>query len=157
MSSRRSVSERVPLITREDFLKAFPTGVRGQESVALDAEYAVIECPPEGDMARQEYKESADLRYQVERFGVGVHQPVYGESHTDLDLTQAFQLVERAQGAWLALPAVVRQRYANWREVEAAALSGELEQVIRTAGVPAGSSGGAPAVPPSDSAADGAP
>lgn len=136
----------------------FASGVRGQETVRLDLQFAGVECPASEDMARQEYALSSDLAYQVARFGVGVHPGRSGEQNFDLmDLTRAFEVVEEAQQAWLRLPKVVRDRYHSWPAVERAQKSGELEQLLRTAGAAAGSSGGAPGVPPSDSAAEGPP
>lgn len=153
--SRPAMTLQIP--DRDGVLHEFPNGVRGQESVWLDLQFPGIECSAAEDMARQEYALSADLSYQIQRFGVG-HHVKYGEQDFEMmDLTRAFEVIEESQRAWLELPKVVRDRYQSWSNVEAAAKSGELEQLLRTAGVPAGSSGGAPAVPPSDSAAESPP
>lgn len=115
----------------------------------------VVVCTVEEDRARQEYALSSDLAYQVQRFGVG--GPVrYGDQDMHLfDLTTALRLVEESQEAWLRLPKVVRDRYSSWANVERAAESGELEQVLKAAGV-TGEVPVAPAASPSDSAAVGA-
>jgi len=116
-----------------------------------------VTCTAAEDMARQEYALSSNLAYQVQKFGVGQFGRS-GEQDFDLmDLTTAMAIVEESHAAWGRLPKVVRDRYQSWQNVEAAAKSGELEQVLKTAGVEAGSSASAPGVSPSDSAADGTP
>lgn len=139
---------------RDGVLHEFPDGVRGQESVWLDLQFPGIVCTDAEDMARQEYALSADLAYQVQRFGVGVHPGKFGEQNFDLmDLTTAMGVIEESQAAWLRLPKLVRDRYRSWPNVEKAAASGELAQLLKTAGAEAGRSAEAPAVSPSDSAA----
>lgn len=104
-------------------------------------------------MARQEYKLQSDLQYQVTRFGAGLPFESGAVDFDHMDLTKAFELIEEAQQRWLTLPKVVRDRYQSWANVEAAAASGELEQVLKTAGIDGGVSPAEPDVPPSDSAA----
>lgn len=112
-------------------LGPFPLGPLGDD--------VVVRCTAEEDMARQEYRLSSDLAYQVQRFGVGTHGG-YGEQDFDLmDRTRAIELVQASQALWLELPRVVRDRYQSWANVEAAAASGELEQVLKAAGVDGGS------------------
>lgn len=131
----------------------FASGVRGQETVRLDLQFPGIVCTKEEDMARQEYALSTEIGYQISRFGVG-HPAVFGEQDFDrMDLTTSMAIIEESSQRWLALPKLIRDRYHSWGAVERAAKSGELDQLLRTAGAPAGGSGGAPAVPPSDSAA----
>jgi len=114
----------------------FASGVRGQESIRHMPEYGPgVACTAAEDMARQEYRLQADLAYQVQRFGAG--QPFQnGAVDFDMmDLTTAMGVIEEAHLAWARLPKVVRDRYASWANVEAAAKSGELEQLLKTAGV----------------------
>lgn len=134
---------------------SFATGVRGQETVAMDLQFGGIECTAAEDMARQEYKLQSDLQYQVTRFGAGLpFQP--GDVDSDIDLTRAFELIEESQQRWLSLPRVIRDRYQSWANVERAAASGELEQVLKAAGIgelaspvpPASASDSAPVKPP---------
>jgi len=127
-----------------------------QDIVFADRPSPVVACTAEEDMARQEYALSADLSYQIQRFGVGAHG-IYGELDYDhLDLTRAHELVREAQEAWLRLPKVIRDRYRSWANVEEAARSGELDQVLKTAGA-TGMFTVAPAVSPSESAAESTP
>lgn len=132
----------------------FESGVRGQESVRLDLQFGGVECTAAEDMARQEYALSADIKYQVQRFGVGHPLQSGSVDFDNMDLTKAYAIVEQAQLAWLELPAVIRTRYKSWASVEAAAQSGELAQLLKTAGVeevPSSIRAGSP----SDSAGEG--
>lgn len=132
----------------------FASGVRGQESMALDLQFGGVECTAAEDKARQEYALSSDLAYQVQKFGWGHAFPT-GEQDFDLmDLTKAMEVIEESQAAWHRLPKVVRDRYRSWSNVEKAAKSGELEQLLKTSGASAGGSGEAKEVSPSDSAAE---
>lgn len=124
-------------------------GLRGQADLGLVS--PVVVCTEAEDMARQEYALSADLAYQVQRFGVGVHGKFGNQDFSLLDLTTALALVEQSQAAWLELPKVVRDRYMSWANVEAAAASGELEQLLKAAGA-TGASPVASAASASDSA-----
>lgn len=111
-----------------------------------------VACTASEDMCRQEYALQSDLAYQVQRFGVG-HHGVSGVVDFDhMDLTTALALVEESNQAWLRLPKVVRDRYASWANVEKAAASGELEQVLKAAGI-----GGDQPPKPAASASDSAP
>lgn len=134
----------------------FATGVRGQESVRVAPNLTpVLDCSGDKDMARQEYGVQSQIGYQMSRFGVG-HPLTFGEVDFDrMDLTTALQVIEDSQQAWLKLPKVLRDRYQSWSNLEAAAASGELEQVLKAAGA-AEVSSAAPAASPSDSAAGGA-
>lgn len=126
---------------------------RTQDHVARGpVDNPVVACTPEEDRARQEYGVSSQIQYQIQRFGIN-HPLVSGEADFELmDLTVAMQKIEAANAAWLELPKVVRDRYHSWAAVEHAAKSGELDDLLKGAGVPAGSSGGAPAPSASDSA-----
>lgn len=112
----------------------------------------VVACTAEEDKARQEYALQSEIGYQISRFGVG-HPVAFGHVDYDLmDRTRAMELIEEAQRAWLTLPRAVRDRYQSWAAVEAAAASGELDQVLKAAGA-APVSGAGSAASPSDSAA----
>lgn len=125
--------------------------LRGQQDVGVFHGEVVV-CTAEEDKARQEYLLSSDLGYQVQRFGVGVH-PQYGEQNFDLmDRTLALELVAESNRLWLELPRVIRDRYQSWANVEAAAASGELEQVLKAAGASTAVVD-VPAASPSESAA----
>lgn len=124
-----------------------------KERWTLAADVPVVSCTADEDRARQEYRLQSDLAYQVQRFGVGMH-PAYGVQDFDaMDLTRAFEIVDASRVAWMELPAVIRERYGSWGAVEKAAQTGELEQVLKAAGLDGGSSPSEPVASPSDSAA----
>lgn len=109
---------------------------------------AVVVCNAAEDMCRQEYALSTQIGYQISKFGVG-HPLQFGEQDMDLlDRTRAMEILAASAEQWLGLPKVVRDRYQSWANVEAAAKSGELQQLLKAAGVDGGSS-------PSTAAADG--
>lgn len=116
----------------------------------------VVACTAEEDMARQEYAVQSDLKYQISRFGVG-HPVSHGHVDFDvMDLTEAKRVLEESAEAWLRVPAVLRKRYHSWAAIEAAAATGELEQVLKAAGAAPGTGAGS-AASPSDSAAESTP
>lgn len=132
--------------------KLFASGVRGQETLSLDVQFPGIVCTAAEDMARQEYALSSDIKYQISRFGVG-HPVTFGEvDYDNMDLTRAMAIVESAQQAWLQLPKVIRDRYQTWGNVEKAAASGELQQVLKAAGIDGSPLPSVPAASASESA-----
>lgn len=141
------MSDRIEMIRRALLGKA-----EYDRQLAAGAFEPVIACTADEDMARQEYGLKSEIKYQIQAFGVG-HRVSGGEVDFDhLDLTTALALVEESSQRWLTLPKVIRDRYQSWSAVEAAAQSGELEQLLKAAGaaeVPSAVSGAAP----SDSAA----
>lgn len=131
----------------------FASGVRGQETVRDDLQFGGVECSDAENMCRPEHAPKTEIGYQISQFGVG-HPLQFGEVDFDrLDLTAAMSLLEESQLAWLRLPKVVRDRYQSWQNVERAAASGELEQLLKTAGIAGFSSPASPDGSPSDSAA----
>jgi len=123
--------------------------LRDQMVVWDDVPGPGLVCPASEDRARQEFKEEADLEFQIRRFGAGLPFEANSVDYT-MDLTKAYDLVERAQAAWSELPRPVREQYANWREVEAAAVSGQLESFLKGLADP-----GAPPAPNGAGAAPG--
>jgi len=128
--------------------------IRGHVDVLEGGLSPVIVCTEGEDMARQEYALQSDLAYQVQRFGVGHHTKSGAVDFDSMDLTTALGLVEASSQQWLQLPKVVRDRYQSWANVEKAAATGELQQLLKAAGAPAAVAGDS-AASPSDSAADG--
>lgn len=129
------------------------TPLVGQEVVWQDRVSEGLQCDPSQDMCRQEYALQTDLAYQIQRFGAG--QPFQNGvvDFDGMDLTTAYGLIERAQLAWAELPRVVRDRYGSWQNVERAAQSGELQQLLKAAGVEGSGLPSAAGAVPSDSAA----
>jgi len=134
-----------------DYSSATVSWPRGQETVSLDLQFPGIECTAEEDKCRQEYALKTDISFQLQAFGLGRPMQYGAVDFDNLDLTRALELVDAAQQQWLGLPKVIRDRYQSWSAVESAARSGELEQVLKAAGV-AAASAAAPAASASDSA-----
>lgn len=126
---------------------------RGQEAVGVVDVSPLIRCTAEEDMARQEYALQSDLAYQVQRFGVGQFGRSGVQDFDLMDLTKALAVIEESQQRWLSLPKVVRDRYQSWQNVERAAESGELAQILKAAGIEGSGSPSKPAASPSGSAA----
>lgn len=129
------------------------SGLFGFAPILRSSEEPVVACTEGEDMARQEYKLQSDLQYQVTRFGAGLPFQSGSVDFDHMDLTKAFELIAESQERWLTLPKVIRDRYQSWANVERAAQSGELEQLLKTAGI---DGGGSPSVP-DGSASDSAP
>jgi len=129
--------------------------IRGHVDVLEGGLSPVVACTAAEDMARQEYALQSALAYQVQRFGVGHHTKSGSVDFDSLDLTTALGLVEASSQQWLQLPKVVRDRYQSWANVENAAQTGELQQLLKAAGaaeVPSAVAGASPSVSAADAA-----
>lgn len=104
--------------------------LRDQLSIWEDVPGPVLSCPPEEDKCRQEFKQEADLLYQLARFGVG-QVPRYGHQDMDLDLTTALNTMAAAKDAWHKVPEALRARYRDWAALETAERSGELQAFLK--------------------------
>lgn len=81
------------------------------------------------DLARQEFRDEADVNQLLSRYGVGVplqQQPQFGEVDWDLDLHSAFITVDRAQHAFNELPHELKTKYKTTHAMLDAMNSGEL-------------------------------
>lgn len=83
---------------------------------------AMISCPPEEDVTRQEFRDDSDISSILRRYGVlpqGRGEPRFGEVDTDLDLTSAYAAMADAREAYADLPAEVREAF-TFEELAAA-------------------------------------
>lgn len=80
------------------------------------------------DMARQEFKQEADINYMLSRFGVAPQRgaPTYGEWDDTLDLQSAIEMTKRAQAAYRKLPKELRDKFDNMGDFLAAVENGSL-------------------------------
>lgn len=94
------------------------------ENVLLDAS----DSPENKDMARQEFKDEADINYMLSRFGVTAPRgtPVYGEWDDTIDLQVALQAVSDARAAYKDLPDDLRNRFGSMEELLTALENGSL-------------------------------
>lgn len=71
------------------------------------------------DMARQEFKNDADINVLLGRFGVNTpqRQTTYGEVDFGMDLQQAIGAIDAARRMHRKLPLSLRERYPTWQSV----------------------------------------
>lgn len=82
------------------------------------------------DLARQEFKDEADVNVLLRKFGVGVPQkpnPVFGDVDYTVDLQSALTAAREASFAWSKLPMTIRTKYRNWSGVLDAIERGALK------------------------------
>lgn len=92
---------------------------------------AVINTQTSKDMARQEYKDEADINKLLYRYGVGLvagqRQPTWGqEIDYEMDLQTALTSIAQAKQAWAGLDPELQKAYPSWRELLNALESGQL-------------------------------
>lgn len=79
-----------------------------------------LDCSESPDTARQEFKNDADVNKLLARYGVGPipqRATVFQEVDYDLDLQTAMYSIEAAQRAYAKMPASLRDKYRDWRDV----------------------------------------
>lgn len=144
---------------REMMEAAFPVLVmRDQLWAMTQSPSEGVACPPEEDVARQEFKDECDISYQMRRFGAGMpFPPRYGVQDDTVDLLGAFEIMDRASEAFRALPPEVQRMYKSVGELWKAFEAGELVvgEPPKPAAGAAGGSAAAGGGSPSDSAAGG--
>lgn len=90
-----------------------------------------IDCsnsPNNPDVARQEFKDEADINYVLSRLGVTAPRgtPTYGEWDDTIDLQQAIAAVREADAAFNKLPRELKQKFPNMNEIIRAVDNGSL-------------------------------
>lgn len=80
------------------------------------------------DMARQEFKDEADINYMLSRFGITQPRgtPTYGEWDDAIDLQVAIMAVREANDAFRTLPKELRQKFDNMADLIRAVDNGSL-------------------------------
>lgn len=83
-------------------------------------------------MARQEFKDEADINYMLSRFGVTPprHAPVYGEWDDNIDLQTAIESVRQTRAGYRRLPKELRDKFPSMEDFLTAVDNGSL--VIKT-------------------------
>lgn len=87
------------------------------------------------DVARQEFKDEADINILLTRFGVSA-QPrpvVYGDFDYTIDLQTALDAIEQAETGYNRLPPALRAKYPDWTSVILALADGAKASEIRDA------------------------
>lgn len=105
----------------------------GLDNVMLDASAS----PSNPDMARQEFKEEADINYMLSRFGITQPRgtPTYGEWDDTIDLQSALQSVSDARSAFNQLDKTLRDKFPRMEDLLTALENGSL--VIKNEEAPA--------------------
>lgn len=96
----------------------------GVDNPTLDAS----DSPANKDMARQEYKQEADIHNMLTKFGIVQPRtaPVFGEWDDTIDLQVALQSVSDAREAYKQLPEELRTKFRRMEDLLAALESGQL-------------------------------
>lgn len=92
--------------------------IRGQNDGLNDeaSDEAGTDTSGEPDMARQEFKEEADINVLLKKFGVTPNRELtYTEADFDLDLQQALTAIAEAREAFTRMPPVMLQKYPTWQ------------------------------------------
>lgn len=110
-----------------------------------------VECTPEEDRARQEFKRETETSYLLAKFGAGQAFPAApgssGHFEQDMDLQTAYRVVQESKSAWLRLPPDVREKYGSWIQLQEAVERGEYPpKPVEAPAVVAGGSAGSPSV-----------
>lgn len=85
----------------------------------LDLKDAVVVPPAESHLVQQHFKDEVDINTIVRRFGASGQVPqflpegMYGDFTDVSDYDDAVGRIERADRAFMALPAVVREKFHN--------------------------------------------
>lgn len=95
----------------------------GQDNVTIDCS-----APGNKDMARQEFKEEADINYMLSRFGITQPRgtPTFGTWDDTIDLQTALQSVSDAREAYKQLPENLRAKFTRMEDLLTALENGSL-------------------------------
>lgn len=96
----------------------------------IGADEPTIDCSDLPDMARQEFKEEADINILLRKFGVRVlersTQPIFAEVDFDLDLLGAYEARDQVMAVHRQLPEEVRNLYPTYADLLNAIEKGEI-------------------------------
>lgn len=110
---------------------------KDQADIGVDNPTLDCSRPGNKDMARQEFKNEADINYMLSRFGVTQPRgaPTYGEWDDTIDLQTALQSVSDARFAYRQLPENLRAKFTKMEDLLRALENGSL--VIKNEDAPA--------------------
>lgn len=88
----------------------------------------ILDCSASRDMARQEFKDDADINVILSRFGLSTtnRTPTYGEIDYTLDLQTALGAIAQSQSAYRRLSPELKAKYPTWQKLVNAMASGHL-------------------------------
>lgn len=114
-----------------------------KDQTDIGVDNPTIDCSeprPDGskneDMARQEFKDEADINYMLTRFGITQPRgaPTYGEWDDSIDLQTAIESVREAREGYKTLPEEMRDKFKSMEDMLTAIDNGSL--VIKDGDIP---------------------
>lgn len=94
---------------------------------------SATDCSNLPDLARQEFRDDADVNKILARYGIdGARQRpvVFGERDTDMELSRAISMLKHAEATWHQMPPEIKQRFKTPDALVKAADTGELAEVL---------------------------
>lgn len=100
----------------------------GQDNPTIDCTKDRPDGTTNTDMARQEFKDEADINYILSRYGISAPRgaPTYGEWDDTLDLQVALESVRDARYAYYQLPPELRDKFPRMEDMLTALENGSL-------------------------------
>lgn len=97
--------------------------------VSLDTGLDASASATNRDMARQEFKQEADINVQLAKFGVFApqRQLYFGDVDYGLELQEALAAIADAKTAWRQMPDEIQKRYRTWQSLLNALETGEIK------------------------------
>lgn len=85
------------------------------------------------DMARQEFRDEADINIILKKFGATAPQRplVFGEADYDMDLQTAMLAIDAAKDIHLHLGPALQEKYPTWQDVLNGVATGQLRIDLR--------------------------
>lgn len=100
-----------------------------KDHTTIGVDEPVINCNPDDDKTRQEFKDEADITKILHRFGVPQRtNPQFGDYDYNLDLQGAMSALTEANQALTRLPEPLRAKYGTLQALQAGILSGDFER-----------------------------
>lgn len=100
--------------------------LKDQTDIGVDN--PTIDCSDDKDMARQEFKDEADINNMLSKFGITQPRgtPTYGEWDDTIDLQAALQSVSDARTAYWRLPQELKNKFTKMEDLLTALENGSL-------------------------------
>lgn len=108
----------------------------GRDNPTVDCSLPNRFGEPNQDMARQEFKNEADINYMLSKFNIEPPRgsPTYGEWDDSIDLQSALEAVTEAREGYRTLPEELRNKFKSMEDLLTAVQNGSL--VIEDGEVP---------------------
>lgn len=90
-----------------------------------------LDCSQSKDMARQEFKQEADINVMLSRFGVNQQQRTtvqFGEADYTVDLQQAMHSINETQRAYARMDPAIRKIYPNYQKFVQGVMAGAVSK-----------------------------